>query len=291
MFGSLLITASYIGRQTNFRDHHTLQHDLRQQERWADDWGMRFNPSKCYILSINSKTSFNYQLSRFIVKHVQNNPYLGILLSNDLKWDSHITAITKMANSTLGFLCRNLRRWPPVCKQQAYISLVCPLLEYGAVVWDPTWRKILTAWKRHNASQHASLLATSSQTHRAVSPDSLRGRAVYHHCNSDASIFAWFSSLGCVEGLVPALPPQDFLQPQKQGRLIKPVIKSDFQTTNVTNRYARNNNRAYVVPHCGTEELKNFIWAAADWNQLDNNIVHSQNEVTFKTKLAANLHQ
>ena len=58
------------------------------------------------------------------------------------------------------------------------------------------------------------------------------------------------------EGLVPALPPQDFLQPQKQGRLIKPVIKSDFQTSKVTNRYARNNNRVYVVHHYATEELK-----------------------------------
>ena len=83
------------------------------------------------------------------------------------------------------------------------------------------------------------------------------------------------------------------LQPQKQGRLMKPVIKSDFQTSNVTNRYARNNNRVYVVPYCAAEKLKNsfFILTAADWNQLDNNIIHSQNEVTFKTKLAASLQQ
>ena len=120
-----------------YRDHHTLQ----QLERWADDWGMRFNPSKCYILSVNSKTSFYYQLSNSILKHVQSNPYLGILLSSDLKWDSHITAITKKANSTVGFLRRNLRRCPPACKQQAYISLVRPLLEYGAVVWDPYLKK------------------------------------------------------------------------------------------------------------------------------------------------------
>ena len=98
---------------------------------------MKFNPTKCYILSVNPNTSFNYQLSNSILKHVQHNPYLGILLSNDLTWDSHISAITKKANSTFGFLRRNLKRCPPACKQQAYTSLVRPLLEYGAVVWDP----------------------------------------------------------------------------------------------------------------------------------------------------------
>ena len=35
-----------------FKDHLTLQQDLKQLEVWADTWGMRFNASKCYILSI-----------------------------------------------------------------------------------------------------------------------------------------------------------------------------------------------------------------------------------------------
>ena len=108
--------------------------DLQQLEEWASDWGMKFSPTKCYILSVNPNTSFYYQLSNSILKHVQYNPYIGILLSNDFTWDSHISAITKKANSTLGFLRRNLKRCPPACKQQAYTSLVCPLLEYGAVV-------------------------------------------------------------------------------------------------------------------------------------------------------------
>jgi hypothetical protein len=68
---------------------------------------------------------------------VQNNPYLGLQISDDLK--SYITNVTKKANSTLGFLRRNLKYCPKDCKKTAYISLVHArsTMEYGAIVWDP----------------------------------------------------------------------------------------------------------------------------------------------------------
>ena len=48
--------------------------------------------------------------------YATTNPHLGITISDDLKWHSHISTITKKANSTLGFLKRNIRRCP--IKQQ-----------------------------------------------------------------------------------------------------------------------------------------------------------------------------
>ena len=65
------------------------------------------------------------------------NIYLGILFSNDLKWTPHIASTTKKANSTLGFLRRNLGFFPQNCKRNAYLSLVRPLLEYGCITWSP----------------------------------------------------------------------------------------------------------------------------------------------------------
>ena len=43
---------------------------------------------------------------------------------------------TRKASSTLGFLHRNLRFWPPRYSKTVYISLVRSALEYSAVVWD-----------------------------------------------------------------------------------------------------------------------------------------------------------
>ena len=36
------------------QDHYTLQEDLWQLEAWADNLGMRFNTSKCHILSLHT---------------------------------------------------------------------------------------------------------------------------------------------------------------------------------------------------------------------------------------------
>ena len=88
-------------------------------------------------MSINNETHFFYSLNNEILKHVPNNPYLGVQFSSDLKWHTHINNIIKRASSTLGFLRRNLRNCPQDCRRIAYLSLVTSTIEYGSVIWDP----------------------------------------------------------------------------------------------------------------------------------------------------------
>ena len=93
---------------------------------------MKFNAKKCYILSITNKgKSKFYQLNNYILKSVENNPYLGILFDNKLNWSTHIDNISKKASSYLGFVMRNLKTCPSECKKTAYIALVRSTLEYG----------------------------------------------------------------------------------------------------------------------------------------------------------------
>ena len=105
-------------------DHVTLQRDLQSLETWAKTWGMRFNAKKCYIMSINSKSSQFYEMDSHILQQVPENPYLGVTLSEDLKWSSHISKISKKANCTLRFLKRNLKHCPQECRMTAYLSLI-----------------------------------------------------------------------------------------------------------------------------------------------------------------------
>ena len=49
----------------------------------------------------------------------------------------HISKIASKANSTLGFLRRNLKGCPSKLKEIAYFSMVRSLLEYSCPVWDP----------------------------------------------------------------------------------------------------------------------------------------------------------
>ena len=111
-----LVSLYHLYRPINcIKDHHTHQHDLQQLEIWAKKWGMRFNAKKCYIMSINNKSSHFYELDKHILQQVPENPYLGITISEDFKWTSHINKISWKANSTLGFLRRNLKHCPESC--------------------------------------------------------------------------------------------------------------------------------------------------------------------------------
>ena len=82
----------------------------------------------------------------------------------------------------------------------------------------------------------------------------------------------------------PALPPDKFLTRQKPGRLIRARQQPDHITTNTICDYLRNNNRAYKIPRCRTDQLRNsfFIKTAADRNHLDNTTVHAASVQRFK---------
>ena len=90
-----------------------------------------------------------------------------------------------------------------------------------------------------------------------------------------------------VEGLVPALPPSQFLAPQKQGRRIRIKKDTDFTTTNTISSFVRNNDRCFVVPTSRTEQYKQsfFSRTVTEWNALDDSVVHAENTLAFKTSL------
>ena len=86
----------------------------------------------------DQKIKASYALEGTVLDiNVENIKYLGITITNDLKWNMHVSNICKKANRTLGFLRRNLSAYPQDVKESAYKGLVCPVLEYGSSVWDP----------------------------------------------------------------------------------------------------------------------------------------------------------
>jgi hypothetical protein len=58
--------------------------------RQPENWGMRFNATKCYIMSIKKKTHTFYQLGGHILEQVDSNPYLGLQISEDLTSSSSL---------------------------------------------------------------------------------------------------------------------------------------------------------------------------------------------------------
>ena len=121
-------------------DCDILQQDLAHLEEWEQKWGMDFHPDKCSVLRVHRKKDpllHNYSLKGHILASEQHTKYLGVLISQDLTWTTHINTMVKKANSVLGFLRRNLRVSNENTKEAAYKTLVRPHLEYCCTVWNP----------------------------------------------------------------------------------------------------------------------------------------------------------
>jgi hypothetical protein len=63
--------------------------------------------------------------------------YLGLILRSDLSWADQVKYTVKKACKTLDFTMRILKKGNSNTKSLAYMSLVRPILEYGAACWDP----------------------------------------------------------------------------------------------------------------------------------------------------------
>ena len=259
------------------QDHVILQQDLQNLERWADSWGMKFNAKKCYILSIRNKTSNFYSLDNTILQQVPSNPYLGVTISENLKWSQHIGNITKKANSTLGFLRRNLRTCPPTSRRNAYLSLVRPILEYGAAVWDPYHRIDIDCIER--VQHRAARFITGDYCSRE--PGSVTAMLQKYDLppleDRRRNIrLAYLYKV--VEGLVPAITPKDYLKPRKPGRNIRAKTYSDHTVSNIVTRSVCNNTKGFTIPPSKTDQYKNsfFVRTVLDWNHLCDPIVNKE---------------
>ena len=83
-------------------DQEAFQCDLEALEQWASTWGMRFNAKKCYLMNITrtrNHLTHNYILNSHILQTVTREKYLGITISNDLNWSTHINTITLRLDS------------------------------------------------------------------------------------------------------------------------------------------------------------------------------------------------
>ena len=129
-------------------DHIILQKDLNSVSRWAVEWGMAFNTSKCNVLSMNSSSHLFYSMSNDILQEVDHATYLGISFSKDLTWSNHINQVSKKAYQRLGFVRRNLKGAPKRSKSTAYTSLIRPAMEYASPIWDPYLQKDISTLER-----------------------------------------------------------------------------------------------------------------------------------------------
>ena len=125
-------------------DISILQNDIDSISTWSQRRFLKFNIGKCkFMLLTNRRNSTivpspSLTLGNVALEQVYQYKYLGILISEDLKWDKHIDHICSKACKLVGMIYRNLYQYSsPSFLLMLYKSIVRPHLEYCSALWDP----------------------------------------------------------------------------------------------------------------------------------------------------------
>ena len=125
---------------TSREDEISFQNDLNNLVSWSNQWGMRFNPSKCKVMRISRKRhpgNTAYTMFGEVLGEVQEYKYLGVILQNNLKWDKQTHHAAIKATKVLNFLRRNFHHCSKTVKENLYTTFLQPHLEYASPAWNP----------------------------------------------------------------------------------------------------------------------------------------------------------
>lgn len=146
-------------------DFLAVQESINSIEQWSSDNHLQLNVLKCKTMTISRKRSPSHPANPLLLngealEKVDSYKYLGLLLTADLSWSSHISGICAKARKILGLV---YRRFYGAADQEAikqlYISIVRPHLEYGCQIWDPHLVKDKTALE--NVQKFACRIASA----------------------------------------------------------------------------------------------------------------------------------
>ena len=115
-----------------------LQKDLDRLGEWAVENEMKINPSKRKAVRFTRarvNDPLHYSLMGTLIPEASSCKYIGIILHNDLSWVDQVDYVVKKAWKE-HFTMRILKKGNSNTKSLAYMSLVRPILEYGAACWD-----------------------------------------------------------------------------------------------------------------------------------------------------------
>jgi hypothetical protein len=135
-------------------DAVTLQEDIDNLTQWSDIWQLLFNATKCVHCPIGKDQGNVYSMLdlqsgiRINLDRSNCEKHLGVHIDSNLSFDYQISCVIDKANAMLGMIRRTYSHLGAQDFKMIYTALVRPILEYGAVVWNPVLRKHIDSLER-----------------------------------------------------------------------------------------------------------------------------------------------
>lgn len=124
-------------------DEETLKNminiDLNNIKLWADQWLVKFNPSKTDIMVFsarNQQNDFIFEFDNIALHTVNIHKHLGVIFSSDCKWSKHIDYLIQRASKQLNVMRKLKFKLKREYLEKIYLTFIRPILEYSSEVWD-----------------------------------------------------------------------------------------------------------------------------------------------------------
>lgn len=119
----------------------SLQNDIDYVFKWSTLNNLKLNVDKCQIMKFSNRITplqTLYFMNNSVLTEVSEINDLGIIFDSKLKFDTHIDAIVKKANSMLGFIFRSTSKFnDKSCIKYLFNAFVRSKLDYNCSVWSP----------------------------------------------------------------------------------------------------------------------------------------------------------
>ena len=117
-----------------------INFDLHTISDWAGKWLVKFSPPKTESMVVTRKINKpNHPplfMSDVLIKEVSSHKHLGVHLSSDCTWHSHIERIKEKAWQRLNIMRRLKFILDRKSLEIINTSFIRPVLEYGDTIWD-----------------------------------------------------------------------------------------------------------------------------------------------------------
>ena len=132
-----------------------LQKSLNNVTQWCQDNLMLLHPGKTKSMIItsrqkhqNNRSTLHLSLDNTTIDQVKEHKVLGVIIDEELKWESHINAVTSKFSRSL-FLLNKLKPYIDTDARKMFFHAHCLChINYASVVWDgaaPCHSKRLTS--------------------------------------------------------------------------------------------------------------------------------------------------
>ena len=132
-------TCLFIEVDNRMQTAKKVEWDLSSIEKWAKNWLVTFSPQKTKSLTISNKRDAHLnpplKFMDSYIDEVSDHKYLGLTLSNNLKFDPHIDSVCLKARQRLSIIQSLKFKLDRKTLETIYFAFILPVVEYGKIVW------------------------------------------------------------------------------------------------------------------------------------------------------------